>query len=202
MTPRLVVSFKNDNIRSDIAALTGDPVINLTPGPCVVASPAKVAASPGFWGWIKSLYPTVRRAFQSLRTPRNTSSVQLIPGRVQSRINIANGRTRFTPLKKNGKPVPAGWRHIRSQHFNRDIAANRSIFIASEAEVKAILQQPHVVHSTVKNLGGGQYSRVVDTRYIIGKASLNQGGGPTSWVRIISDEAGNIITAYPVGAPK
>lgn len=35
------------------------------------------------------------------------NAVEGVPGRVQSRINVANGRTETTPVRGNGNPVSA-----------------------------------------------------------------------------------------------
>ena len=39
-----------------------------------------------------------------------------------SRINIAKEKTDFTPLNKAGNASQAGWEHIASGHFNRELA--------------------------------------------------------------------------------
>ncbi|UAA37616.1 hypothetical protein KIH87_12940 [Paraneptunicella aestuarii] len=121
-----------------------------------------------------------------------------IPGRVKSRINIANGRTRTTPLRDSGNPVSAGFDHVLDGHFNVALGNNRSVFSIEPAELKNILMSKTVVDSPVTNLGGGQYSRIVDVGKVVGNASLNQGGGATTRIRVITDSAGNLITTYPV----
>ena len=125
-----------------------------------------------------------------------------IPGRVQSRINIANGQTRFTPLRSSHEPVSAGFEHVVKGHFDRPLANSRSIFSISKDELKAILQSKEVVSSPVRALPGGQYLRTVDTGKIVGNTALKFGGGETSWINVFTDEAGNLITTYPVSAPK
>jgi len=67
--------------------------------------------------------------------------------RVQSRINLANGSTRFMPLRESGQPVSAGFQHIMDEHFNRPLANSRSIFSITPDELKRILQNSQVVHS-------------------------------------------------------
>lgn len=64
---------------------------------------------------------------QSLRSESGSKTTK-VPGRVQSRINIANGRTRFTPLRESGEPVSAGFEHVLEQHFERPLANGCSIF--------------------------------------------------------------------------
>ncbi|WP_141707048.1 pre-toxin TG domain-containing protein [Enterococcus ureilyticus] len=123
-------------------------------------------------------------------------------GVVQSRVNIANGRTRFTPTRPStGKPVSAGFEHVLDGHFNRPIANSRSIFSITADKLKQVLQSPNVVKSTVIDMSGGQYKRIVDTGEIIGNTALKHGGNPTSWIEVITDRAGNLITTYPVPKP-
>lgn len=121
----------------------------------------------------------------------------VVPGRVQSRINIAKGQTRFTPLRKSGEPVSAGWEHVAQGHFNRAVTNNRSVFSIFQNEVKALLQSKQVVNSPATAISGGQYVRTVDVGRTIGTSSLNRGGGATSTIKVFTDEAGNLITAYP-----
>ena len=120
-------------------------------------------------------------------------------GIVQSRINIAKGQTRFTPLRpRSNKPVSAGFKHVSDGHFNVPLANNRSVFSISKEELKEILQSKQTVQSPVTPIEGGQYLRVVDTGKIVGKTSLNYGGVDTTWIKIFTDKAGNLITTYPV----
>ena len=84
------------------------------------------------------------------------SKTTKVPGRVQSRINIANGQTRFTPLRESGEPVSAGFEHVLEQHFDRPLANSRSIFSITPDELKTILQTDSVVHSSVLAIPGGQ----------------------------------------------
>jgi filamentous hemagglutinin len=55
---------------------------------------------------------------------------------VQSRINLANGRTPFTPVDKNGNRIGAGWEHIRSRHFGG--GNSQSQFTIPESSVRQI----------------------------------------------------------------
>lgn len=122
-------------------------------------------------------------------------------GVVQSRVNVANGQTRFTPLRKSGEPVSAGFDHVFEGHFDRPLANSRSIFSTSADNLKQILQSPNVVKSPVIDIPGGQYKRIVDTGEIIGNTALKHGGKPTSWIEIYTDKAGNLITTYPIPKP-
>ncbi|WP_447944818.1 hemagglutinin repeat-containing protein [Stenotrophomonas indicatrix] len=119
-------------------------------------------------------------------------------GVVKSRVNLANGRTRTTPLRESGAPVSAGFEHVLDGHFNRPPTANRSVFDISPNDLKAILQSKVVVQSPVYEIPGGQYIRVVDVGKEVGVSSLKDGGARTSFIKVFTDKAGNLITAYPV----
>ncbi|SFM85430.1 Haemagluttinin repeat-containing protein, partial [Pseudomonas syringae] len=121
-----------------------------------------------------------------------------IPGRVQSRVNIANGRTETTPLRDNGNPVSAGFDHVIDGHFNREISNSRSVFTIAPDELKGILQSSSVVKSPVVALPDGQFVRTVDVGRAIGTTTLKDGGIPTSVIKVFTDKAGNLITTFPV----
>ena len=87
------------------------------------------------------------------------------------------------------------------QHFDRPLANSRSIFSITPDELKTILQKDSVVHSSVLDIPGGQYVREVDAGQIVGNTALKFGGEETSWIKIFTDEAGNLITVYPIPAP-
>ncbi|UAC49511.1 hypothetical protein K6959_06670 [Bacillus aquiflavi] len=91
--------------------------------------------------------------------------------------------------------------HVLEGHFNRPLANNRSIFYISPDELKRILQKPSTVKKPIKKLEGGQYVRVVDTGKVIGRSSLKSGGKETTYIKVITDKAGNLITTYPVPKP-
>ncbi|MBA4538229.1 hypothetical protein H1Z61_14065, partial [Bacillus aquiflavi] len=117
-------------------------------------------------------------------------------GVVQSRINLAEGPTRFSPSKN------AGMEHIRNRHFNPK--KNAGFFTISENELKKILQLKSTINSSVKKLESGAYERTIDAGKIVGniKGSIPKvGGQPTQWINIITDKGGNIVTAYPVPKP-
>lgn len=77
------------------------------------------------------------------------------------------------------------------------MANNRSVFSVSPEELRTILQSPTVVRSAATALGDGQYLRTVDVGRTIGTSALSNGGGATSVVKVFTDEAGNLITAFP-----
>jgi Pretoxin HINT domain len=118
---------------------------------------------------------------------------------VDTRINIANDRTRFTPIRPStGNPVSAGFDHVLKGHFNRELGNNRSIFNITPDELKTILQSKDVVSSPVRVVGDGHFERIVDVGQIVGNTSLKSGGNPTSTIKILTDSAGNLITTYPI----
>uniref|UniRef100_UPI0028AF36B3 hypothetical protein n=1 Tax=Pseudomonas lopnurensis TaxID=1477517 RepID=UPI0028AF36B3 len=127
-------------------------------------------------------------------------AVTQIPGRVQSRINIANGRTETTPLRDTGRPVSAGFDHVLKGHFDVEVSNSRSVFTISPNELKGVLQSSSVVKSPVTALPDGQFVRIVDTGRIIGTTTLKDGGLPTSVIKVFTDRAGNLITTFPVKA--
>ncbi|PQC30462.1 transposase [Enterococcus mundtii] len=122
-------------------------------------------------------------------------------GIAQSRINIANGQTRFTPVRKSGERVSAGFDHVIEGHFDRPLANSRSIFSTSPDNLKKILKSPNSIKSSVLKIPGGQYKRIVNTGEIIGHTAVKYGGHPTSWIAIYTDKAGNLITTYPIPKP-
>lgn len=88
--------------------------------------------------------------------------------------------------------------HVLEGHFNSPLANNRSVFSITPDELKRILSDKHTISSPVRQLDGGQFERVVNTGRIVGKASLNQGGGDTTYIKILTDVKGNLITVYPI----
>ncbi|HBO8681894.1 hemagglutinin repeat-containing protein [Pseudomonas aeruginosa] len=123
-----------------------------------------------------------------------------VPGRVQSRINIANGRTATTPLRDTGRPVSAGFDHVLQGHFGVEVSNSRSVFTITPSELKDVLQSSPVVKSPVMALPDGQFVRTVDVGKVIGTTNLKDGGVPTSVLKIFTDRAGNLITTFPIKA--
>ncbi|TNL32926.1 hypothetical protein EUA36_12080, partial [Neisseria meningitidis] len=119
-------------------------------------------------------------------------------GAVNTRINIANSTTRYTPMRQTGQPVSAGFEHVLEGHFHRPIANNRSVFTISPNELKVILQSNKVVSSPVSMTPDGQYMRTVDVGKVIGTTSIKEGGQPTTTIKVFTDKSGNLITTYPV----
>ena len=119
-------------------------------------------------------------------------------GRVTTRINLARGRTPFTPLRPGSKfPVSAGWDHVLQGHFDVPVGPNRSVFSLPPSEVRTILQSPQVVRSPVTPIPGGQFVRTVNVGQVVGYSTLKNGGRMTTFIRVFTDEAGNLITTYP-----
>ncbi|MFQ1702573.1 filamentous hemagglutinin N-terminal domain-containing protein [Loktanella agnita] len=131
---------------------------------------------------------------------RAPNSVLDVPGRVQSRINLANGPMRFTPTRNSGNPANAGWDHVVNDHFGGDNA--QSQFTLSQSQIRGILQSDRVVSAPVTDFqminGTPTYVRTVNVGQAIGTVRQSNGGGATSVLRVQTDSAGNLITAYPV----
>lgn len=74
------------------------------------------------------------------------------------------------------------------------------VFTISPNELKGVLQSSPVVKSPVTALPDGQFVRTVDTGRVIGTTTLKDGGVPTSAIKVFTDKAGNLITAFPAKA--
>lgn len=78
-------------------------------------------------------------------------------------------------------------------------------FTISIDELKEILGRKDII-KTQETLSTttGQYTRIVDVGEVVGtiKPSIPEvGGKPTTWMMIITDIKGNLITTYPCPAP-
>jgi len=118
-----------------------------------------------------------------------------------SRINIAKGPTRFTPLRKSGSPMSAGWEHVLEQHFGRELAPNRFVFSISENKLIDILGRKDIIQTPITATKEGVFVRIVDTGMVVGKTSLNYGGVDTTYIKIFTDSKGNLINTFPVPRP-
>ncbi|MBC2131265.1 T7SS effector LXG polymorphic toxin [Listeria innocua] len=117
-------------------------------------------------------------------------------GIAQSRINIANGPTRFSSSDN------AGFNHIVDRHFNPN--RNAGQFTISQDKLKNILSSKETVKIEVKEIPGNQFERIINIGETAGtiKPSIpDNGGKPTNYIRILTDKAGNLITAYPIPKP-
>ncbi|TBR43814.1 filamentous hemagglutinin N-terminal domain-containing protein [Marinomonas agarivorans] len=111
----------------------------------------------------------------------------VIPGRVQSRINLQTGTNKF------------GMKHILKEHLSGK--PNKSQFHLSETDLKDLLQSKKVVHSPVVKViesktHGNLYVRQVNVGRTIGTNYLKD-NNPTTILTVQSDKFGNIITAFP-----
>lgn len=106
----------------------------------------------------------------------------VVPGRVQSRINLEAD----------------GWQHVLDRHF--DTTVNASQFTVSEAELRSILQSQEVVGAsisrTLSSNDGIRYERVVDLGRNIGTDKFSA-GAPTSTITVLTDGFGNLVTVTP-----
>lgn len=133
-----------------------------------------------------------------------------VPGRVQSRINLAEKPTRFHPEVEAGTPikhVKAGMEHVRKGHTGGSNA--QSQFIAAP---DSVLANRAVIKSEARPLpmkgsGGTTYVRHAETGTAVGRTRVgkgpwrldgSRGGRLTNAARVQSDAAGNVITAYPI----
>ncbi|TYU19727.1 T7SS effector LXG polymorphic toxin [Listeria monocytogenes] len=117
-------------------------------------------------------------------------------GIAQSRINIANGPTRFSSSDN------AGFNHIVDRHFNPN--RNAGQFTISQDKLKNILSSKETVEIEVKEIPGNQFERIINIGETAGtiKPSIPENGGkPTNYIWILTDKAGNLITAYPIPKP-
>ncbi|MGX7419522.1 hypothetical protein ACWOFR_12055, partial [Carnobacterium gallinarum] len=114
-------------------------------------------------------------------------------GVVQSRVNLAENPTRFSPSKN------AGMKHVRDRHYNP--SKNAGQFTIPESDLKNILQSKQVVNTPVNQIESGGFERVIDIGKNVGTVKPSLGGQTTTWIKVITDKAGNIITTYPVPKP-
>ena len=102
-----------------------------------------------------------------------------VPGRVQSRINISN----------------AGWAHVLARHFS----GTGSRFGISQAELRALLGSRQVVGSPVvralESADGTRFVRQLDIGQPLGVDKFT--GAETSTLTVLTDEFGNLVSAFP-----
>ena len=121
-----------------------------------------------------------------------------LSGRVRQ-VKPANGPTRFTPLRQSGNPVAAGLDHVQARHFGG--TNSQSQFSISVGELKTILQGPTVRNAPIRQIGTGRqamFARDVDVGRIVGRTRVSDGANATSTIRVFVDEAGNLITTFPI----
>jgi RHS repeat-associated protein len=122
---------------------------------------------------------------------------EVVPGRVRTRINLAEGPSgRTTPLRENGNPVSAGMKHVREGHTG--FRNKQSQFLVAPGKAigrkSAVKAEPRPIR-----IGQGTgYVRQVEAPTAVGRTRLSEGGRLTNSTKIITDRAGNVITAYPV----
>jgi len=129
-----------------------------------------------------------------------------VPGRVQSRINMAEKPTRFHPEVAAGKPmkdVKAGMNHLREGHVGGTKTDSQFL-----VEPESVLTNKSVIKTEARPLPmkgkkgmpdvGMTYARNAETGTAIGRTQASDGGRLTNAVRVQTDAAGNVITAYPV----
>lgn len=89
----------------------------------------------------------------------------------------------------------AGWEHVVNRHFNS--SKNASQFTISQSELKSLLQTKEVVSTPVTKIlqsnDGVRYVREVSLGKNVGVDKFT--GQPTSTISVLTDRAGNLITA-------
>ncbi len=112
--------------------------------------------------------------------PLNT--LEGVPGRVQSRVNLAND----------------GMEHLASRHLSGKV--NASQFSIGEPELRGLLQSKTVVSTPVTRMvdsaDGVRYVREVEVGRSIGTDKFS-GGQSTSIMTVMTDKFGNLVTAFP-----
>jgi hypothetical protein len=109
------------------------------------------------------------------------SEIAGIPGRVATRINLSN----------------AGMKHVLDFHLNPAKAINKSQFFGSEATVRGLLSAKSTVQAPVRLLESGNFARTVTAAGPVGTLPGKLGGGATNVFTVISDQAGNLLSAFP-----
>ncbi|PHQ13473.1 hypothetical protein CLH61_18200 [Marinobacter profundi] len=122
-----------------------------------------------------------------------------VPGRVRTRINLANCVTR----NERSNVCEEGWEHVVRKHFSGQ--SNKSQFSVGEEELRYLLQSQRVVSALPKELAGGnkaRYLRTVKLSQYVG-TDIKSGGRKTKYLSVITDKYGNILTATPgkINAP-
>jgi hypothetical protein len=105
-----------------------------------------------------------------------------VPGRVQSRINLAN----------------EGMEHVIRRHLSGN--KNASQFSLAEADLRKVLGSSQEVNSpvvrTLESADGIRYVREFDAGRVIGTDRF-QGNQATPLITIIADRFGNLVSAFP-----
>jgi RHS repeat-associated protein len=113
--------------------------------------------------------------------PRAARGLVGIPGRVATRINLSN----------------AGMKHVLDVHLNPAKAINKSQWFGSEATVRGLLSAKSTIQSPVRLLDSGNFARTVTNATPVGTLPGKWGGGATNVFTVISDDAGNLLSAFP-----
>ncbi|MFZ4967848.1 hypothetical protein ACL9RJ_26700 [Pseudomonas sp. Mn2068] len=112
------------------------------------------------------------------------NTLEGVPGRVQSRVNLAND----------------GMEHLASRHLSGKV--NASQFSIGEPQLRGLLQSKAVVSTPVTRMvdsaDGVRYVREVDVGRSIGTDKFS-GGQSTSIMTVMTDKFGNLVTAFPGG---
>jgi RHS repeat-associated protein len=133
-----------------------------------------------------------------------------VPGRVQSRINLAEKPTRFHPDVAAGKPmekVAAGMKHVRKGHTGGANKQSQFVVEPGTALSKRAVVKAEARPLAYKGSGGTTYARHAEVGTTVGRTRVGKGawrldnrngGRLTNALRVETDAAGNVITAYPI----
>ncbi|MCA9468756.1 MAG: hypothetical protein KC643_25410 [Nitrospira sp.] len=142
-------------------------------------------------------------------TPKPPAS-GTVPGRVQSRINLAKKPTRFHPEVAAGKPVEqvaAGMKHVRKGHTGGTNKQSQFVVEPGTALSKRGVVKTEARPLGMKGSGGTTYVRHAEAGATVGRTRVGKGawrldnrngGRLTNALRVQTDAAGNVITGYPI----
>lgn len=89
--------------------------------------------------------------------------------------------------------------HVYSRHFG---ASNTQLqFSITRDELTSLLRSDAVTHAPLRQIGSGRqamWARDVNVGRIIGTTRAADGASPTSSLRVFVDEAGNLLTTFPI----
>jgi hypothetical protein len=90
--------------------------------------------------------------------------------------------------------------YVRGKHFagGANVDETKGIF-NDDADLDGIVEQSLGTNQVGPN-DSGFYERTFNTNSFVGVTSRTSGSLPTSWVTVVQDKYGGIITMYPVPA--
>jgi len=108
-------------------------------------------------------------------------------GVVASRVNVRTGDAGVT-----GSGLEYAWKKHGGAWGD-----NKSAFLISKDELKAVLQSPLVVNTPAyQSVTSGNYIRTVDMGRVVG-VDAKSGGRSTNFLTVITDSSGNLVNTFP-----